>query len=62
MQVILDVLSLAQELLAIADRGETEAEDDSCRILYAVVRDCAFKIHAEAQREMRRHMDGRFQK
>ena len=53
---ILEVLNLARELLALADRGETEAEDDSCRILFAVVRDCAFKMHAEAEREMRRQV------
>ena len=59
---ILDVLSLTQELLALADRGEMDAEDDRCRILFTLVRDCAFRIQAEAEREMRRHMAGKLEK
>ena len=55
MDSILEVLRLTQELLALADRADTEEEDDSCRILFGVVRDCAFKIHSEAEREVQRH-------
>ncbi len=55
---ILKLLSLAEELLALADRGELETEVDSRRILFTLVRDCAFKIRAEVQRELRRHRDG----
>ena len=54
---ILEVLRLAKDLMALADRGETDAEDDSCRILFAVVRDCAYKIHDEAGRERQVHKD-----
>jgi hypothetical protein len=54
---IFEVLRLAKDLMALADRGEIDAEDDSCRILFAVVRDCAYKIHAEAERERQVHRD-----
>ena len=55
MKAIFDLLSIAQDLLALADQAEAEAQDDGCRIVFAVARDCAFKIHAAAEREIRHH-------
>lgn len=55
--VIDEVLRVTGELLALAEAGESEATDDSCRILYGVVRDSAHKIRALAEKELRAHAD-----
>jgi len=48
-------LNLADRLVRLADRGETEAGDDSCAVLYGVVRDCAWKIRVQVEREREAH-------
>ncbi|MCE9613149.1 MAG: hypothetical protein K8T26_02675 [Lentisphaerae bacterium] len=45
-------LLAAQELTVLADQGETETHDDGCAILFGVIRDCAYKIRSQAEREM----------
>lgn len=48
-------LAIARELKALADEGDAERSDDGCAVLYGVVRDCAYKIQAEAEREQGQH-------
>jgi len=48
-------LKIATELVILADEGEAAMEDDGCGVLYGVVRDCAYKIRAEAERERDAH-------
>jgi hypothetical protein len=48
-------LSMATDLMILADNGEMAMEDDGCGVLYGVVRDCAYKIRAEADREREAH-------
>ena len=54
-QYLRDSLRLARELIALADQGEAESEDDGCRILYGVMRDCGYKIRREVEREEKAH-------
>ena len=42
----------AQELTLLADEGEAETHDDGCAVLFGVIRDCAYKIRSQAEREM----------
>ena len=44
---------LTKSMLDIADEGDTVREDAGCGVLYAVLRDSAFKIKqlAEAERD-----------
>ena len=42
-------------MLILADMGDLDSEDDGCRVLYGVVRDCAYKIRAQAERERDAH-------
>jgi hypothetical protein len=44
-------LHAAQELTLLADHGEAETPDDGCAVLFGVIRDCAYKIRAQAERE-----------
>ena len=52
---IREALELAKELTILADEGELNCQDDGCRVLFAVVRDCAYKIRIQVERERREH-------
>lgn len=51
-------LGISAQLNLLADQAEMESEDDGCRVLYGVIRDCAYKIRqrAEYEREMHRRL------
>lgn len=53
---ILDVLELSRQLIIVADEGERDAEDDSCVVLYGVVRDCAYRMRCRAEQEREAHI------
>jgi len=53
---IRDSLEMARRLTVLADRGEADGQDDGCRVLYGVVRDCAYKIRIQAEREKEAHL------
>ena len=50
------VMDLAGQLIALADEGEEKAQHDSCIVLYGIVRDCAYRIRQEAEREREKHV------
>jgi hypothetical protein len=52
---IVEVLEMARQLLILADLGDLDSQDDGCGVLYGVVRDCAYKIRAQAERERNAH-------
>ena len=52
---ILRTLELARQLTILADEGEATADDDSCLVLYGIVRDCAYKIRHAAEHEKENH-------
>jgi len=52
---IRETLELARQLTILADAGEADAQDDGCCALYAAVRDCAYRIRSEAERERAEH-------
>ena len=39
-----EILALSDEMIRLADRGEAEAEDGSCAILYGILRDSAYTL------------------
>lgn len=53
---ILYVIKLSEQLLLIADKGDLQRKDDSCGVLYGIVRDCAYKIIDAAEKEKARHI------
>ena len=53
---ILKALELARRLTILADEGEVDAKDDSCAVLYGVIRDCGYKIRRQAERERQAHV------
>ncbi|MFC1888489.1 hypothetical protein ACFL4G_01910 [Thermodesulfobacteriota bacterium] len=52
---IRESLEIARQMIILADEGDLDSEDDGCRVLYGVVRDCAYKIRAQAEREREEH-------
>ena len=48
-------IKLAQELQRIAATGEAAAGDNSCLMLYGVIRDCSYRIIDGAEQEMKLH-------
>ena len=52
---IKESLELVRSLIILADEGERDSRDDGCRLLYGVIRDCAYKIKNEAERERSAH-------
>lgn len=50
-----EAVRLAQQLLVLADEGEAHATEDTCRIVFGVIRDCAYKVTIEANEERCAH-------
>ena len=49
------VLRLTREMLALADEGDHDRDDDSCGILYGVLRDTAYRLRTLAESECMKH-------
>jgi len=54
---LLKVLRLTREMLATADEGDRDRNDDSCGILYGILRDMAYRLRTLAEEECRKHKD-----
>ena len=52
---IQDALELCRHMNSLADSGEVDCRDDGCILLFGVIRDCAYKIRALAEREQEAH-------
>ena len=44
-------------MIILSDEGEAESIDNGCALLYGVIRDCAYRIRAEAERERDQHIE-----
>jgi len=54
---ILKILSLVDEMIALADQGDADREDVGCGVLYGVLRDTAYKLKKMAEEEKRSHQE-----
>lgn len=54
-QHIQRTIQLAQEMIRLADEGDTDREDTGCGVLYGVLRDAAYKLWRLAEEEKKRH-------
>lgn len=48
-------LQLTREMLALADEGDRDRVDDSCGIVYGVLRDAAYRVRGLVEKECDRH-------
>jgi len=51
------VLRLTREMLATADEGDRDRNDDSCGILYGILRDMAYRLRTVTEEECQKHKD-----
>ena len=49
------VLRLTREMLALADEGDRDRTDDSCGILFGILRDMAYRLRKLSQEECSKH-------
>jgi len=49
------VVRLSREMLALADEGDRDRDDQSCGILYGILRDMAYRLRKLAEEEFRKH-------
>ena len=55
-QNIQTALTLVDEMLRLANKGEADREDTGCGILYGVLRDSAYKLKKMAELEKDAHI------
>ena len=46
---------MTKEMLALADEGDRDRLDDSCGILYGILRDVAYRLRRHAREECEKH-------
>jgi hypothetical protein len=49
------LLRLTREMIALADEGDRDRSDDSCGIIYGVLRDAGYKLRKLTEQECDRH-------
>lgn len=54
-QNIQSTLQIADDMIALADKGDAEREDVGCGILYGILRDAAYKLKQVAEKEKITH-------
>lgn len=52
---LLKTIRLTREMLALADEGDRDRTDDSCGIVYGVLRDTAYRLRKLAEAECDKH-------
>ncbi len=50
------LLRLSREMMALADEGDRDRLDDSCGIIYGILRDMAYRLRQLAQDECDNHI------
>ena len=50
-KLITDAIKLAEEMLRMAENGILSCKDDSCLLLYGIIRDCGYKIRKTVEEE-----------
>ena len=50
------VISLAERMIRLADKGDSDREDTGCGILYGMLRDSGYKIMQLAEAEKLKHI------
>ncbi len=55
---LLRTIRMTKEMLALADEGDRDRLDDSCGILYGILRDAAYRLRKQAEEECDKHRQG----
>ena len=54
---LMKTVRLTREMLALADEGDRDRDDDSCGIIYGILRDSAYRIRKLAEAECEKHKE-----
>ena len=54
-QNLLQLRRMIREMLALADEGDQARDDDSCGIIYGVLRDAAYRLRSLVDAECEQH-------
>jgi hypothetical protein len=54
---LVKLIRLSREMLALADEGDRDRNDDSCGIVYGILRDSAYRLRKLAENECDKHRD-----
>ena len=49
------IIEESSKLLQLADKGDGDRDDESCGVLYGIVRDSAYKMKSQAEQEREKH-------
>lgn len=49
------LIDLTREMLALSDEGDRDRNDDSCGIVYGVLRDVGYRLRKLAEEECEKH-------
>ncbi len=52
---LMRLLTLTREMLALSDEGDRDRNDDSCGIVYGVLRDVSYRLRKLAEEECEKH-------
>lgn len=52
---LMKTIRLTREMLALADEGDRDRNDDSCGIIYGILRDSAYRLRKLAEEECDKH-------
>lgn len=50
-KLILEAMKLAEKMLLMSEQGVVSCNDDSCWLLFGVIRDCGYKIRRTIEEE-----------
>ena len=50
-ELILEAMNLADKMLSISELGAESCDNDSCRLIFGVIRDCGYKIRRAVEEE-----------
>jgi len=54
-QYVAEIFKLTEQMTVLADEGGAVCDEDKCLLLYGVIRDCAYKIRAQANKALESH-------
>ena len=49
------LINLTREMLALSDEGDRDRNDDSCGIIYGILRDVSYRLRKLAEEECDKH-------
>ena len=49
------LIRMTREMLALADEGDRDRNDDSCAIVYGILRDIGYRLRRLAEEECKKH-------